>query len=245
MNTAVSELAQAAPPLSARSVALSMLLGTVPPRMTARQLTMLGEHFGISASTMRVALSRMTAAGELVPTEQGYTLSPRHLERQAQTDALIAPVFRRHDGTWRMVVVVDRGRSAAQRTTLRTTMLRNRFAELREGVWLRPNNLERIDYPHSEEVRALLTLPENERELCLELWNLGEWAATANGLLAILFSDAAPMDRLAAAAAAVRHLRTDPALPPELEPEGWPAGELRRCYGEYRRELATLVPDSR
>ena len=35
------------------------------------------------------------------------------------------------------------------------------------------------------------------------------------------------------AASALRHLVTDPLLPPELEPEGWLARHLRTAYGSY------------
>ena len=35
------------------------------------------------------------------------------------------------------------------------------------------------------------------------------------------------------AAAALRHLVTDPLLPPELAPAGWPAAALRVAYGDY------------
>lgn len=224
-------------PLSARSVALSLLLGAHPPRMTARELTSLGEHFGIAASTMRVALSRMTSAGDLVQADATYTLSPRHLERQSLTDALVSPRCRPHDGMWRMAVVVDRGRSASQRTALRTRMTQSRFAELREGVWLRPANLVGVSAVGPEEVRTFTSIPENERALCRELWDLDEWAARARVLLDTLRGDDMAMLRLAAAAAAVRHLCTDPALPLELAPERWPADELRWAYDDFRAEL--------
>ena len=40
-------------------------------------------------------------------------------------------------------------------------------------------------------------------------------------------------DGFVLAASALRHLVTDPLLPPELEPEGWPARHLRTAYGSY------------
>lgn len=225
-------------PLSARSAALSLLLGTRPPRMTARDLTTLGEHFGIAGSTMRVALSRMTTAGDLILADGAYTLAPRHLERQALTETLIRPRCRPHDGMWRMAVVVDRGRSAPQRNALRTSMARSRFAELREGVWLRPNNLVGLPVPEPDEVRAFTTLPDNERALTRELWDLDGLARKARLLHDAIRGQGDAMIRLAAAAAAVRHLCTDPALPPELAPERWPADELRWAYDDYRAELS-------
>ncbi|WP_068397741.1 PaaX family transcriptional regulator C-terminal domain-containing protein [Kribbia dieselivorans] len=236
--TAIDELIS---PLSARSVALSLLLGSHPPRMSARDLTTLGEHFGIAPATTRVALSRMASAGDLVLADGTYALAPRHLERRSVTEELMRPRCRPHSGMWRMAVVVDRGRSAARRAALRTDMMRHRFAELREGVWLRPDNLASHDAPQPEEVRSFVTLPDDERRLARELWDLDNWAETAHLLLDTLRSDGEAMLRLAAAAAAVRHLCTDPALPDELAPEHWPADELRWTYDDYRAELAETL----
>jgi phenylacetic acid degradation operon negative regulatory protein len=43
--------------------------------------------------------------------------------------------------------------------------------------------------------------------------------------------------RFVAAAAMVRHLLTDPVLPPELLPDGWPGAALRDAYHEFAAEL--------
>ncbi|MFD1663665.1 PaaX family transcriptional regulator C-terminal domain-containing protein [Streptomyces caeni] len=252
----MAEPADLMAPLSARSVALSLLLGARPPRLSARDLTCLGEMFEISAPTMRVALSRMVASGDLVPADSMYALPARHLERQAATESLIHPRRRPYDGMWRMAVVVDRGRSLARRTSLRSLMRRHRFAELREGVWMRPDNIEQLltPSPHEgagtesatalSEARTFRTVPDNDRRLSRELWDLDQWAADARVLLDALRDDgpskARPVDRLTAAAAAVRHLCTDPALPEELAPERWPADELRWAYEDYRNELSAI-----
>jgi phenylacetic acid degradation operon negative regulatory protein len=205
--------------------------------MSARDLTALAEHFGIASATMRVALSRMASAGDLVLTDATYTLASRHLERQVATEALIRPRCRPYDGMWRMAVVVDRGRPAADRTALRAQMARRRFAELREGVWLRPDNLVEGTASNHAEMRIFTTLAQDDRQLCRELWDLDAWAVRARRLLEAIRDEGRPVDRLAAAAAAVRHLCTDPALPVELAPERWPADELRWAYDDYRAEL--------
>jgi phenylacetic acid degradation operon negative regulatory protein len=230
-------------PLSARSVALSVLLGVRPPRMSARELISMGEMFGISAPTMRVALSRMVTAGDLVSAEAAYTLAPRHLERQARTEAAIHPRRRPYSGMWRMAVVVDRGRPAAQRTSLREHLARARFAELREGVWLRPDNVD--TGADTDGVRTFTTVPDDPAGLCRDLWDLDRWAADARSLLGGMHACRRPDERLAAAAAAVRHLRTNPALPDELAPARWPADELRRAYEAYRTELTTHLTSAK
>src|SRR3954449_1313936 len=73
-------------PLDARSVALSVLLGSHPPVLPARALVALAELFGIAGGTMRPALSRMVAAGELEAIEGRYRLAGRLLDRQRAQD---------------------------------------------------------------------------------------------------------------------------------------------------------------
>ncbi|HWT32582.1 MAG TPA: PaaX domain-containing protein, C- domain protein, partial [Microbacterium sp.] len=140
-----------APTLSARSVVLSLLLGSHPHRMSPAALTRAGEHFGIPASTMRVALTRAVAAGDLVrtdpPTGSGqaayYVLGERHVRRQRRQDEAVDDAETPWDGTWEMAIVVVAGRSGADRAALRELLSAYRLGELREGVWTRPANLRR------------------------------------------------------------------------------------------------------
>ena len=55
--------------LNARSLALSVLLGSHPPELPARAFVSLATLFGIAAGTMRTAISRMLAAGELAAVD--------------------------------------------------------------------------------------------------------------------------------------------------------------------------------
>ena len=127
--------------LTARSVILSLLLGTRPARLPVHHLVALGEEFGIAAPTLRVALSRMVAAGDLTRSDAIYALPDRHLARQAAQDADLDPRMRPYDGTWDQVVVTATGRDATTRADVRARLAALRLAELREGVWLRPANL--------------------------------------------------------------------------------------------------------
>ncbi len=43
--------------------------------------------------------------------------------------------------------------------------------------------------------------------------------------------------RFVAAAGMVRHLLTDPVLPDELLPDGWPGAALRDSYAQFAAEL--------
>ncbi|MFE0368114.1 PaaX family transcriptional regulator C-terminal domain-containing protein [Streptomyces tendae] len=230
-------------PLSARSVVLSLLLGTHPPELPARDLVRLVEGFGVGSSTVRAALSRMAAAGDLRRTDTGYRLSERLLERQRRQDEALRPHTRAWDGDWETLVITATGRGPAARAELRTGLTVLRLAELREGVWLRPANLDRpLPAGLGGVAERLVSRPEAPaRELAARLWPLGEWADTARALLARVHRVRRPADRLAAFAAVVRHLLADPVLPAELLPADWPGTALRDAYARYQREQSGQV----
>lgn len=224
--------------LSARSVVLSLLLGSHPPELSSSALVAAGELFEISEPTLRVALTRMVANGDLERTESTYRLSDRLLMRQRRQDADLTSA-RPWNGNWDMVVVTSTGRSAADRADLRTTLTDLRLAELREGTWLRPANLDRPlpQWPENLISTFTTTPAEDPAELAGRLWDLTGWNRTGHELRTALDQAQRPADRLALAAAVVRHLRTDPALPAELLPPDWIAPELRASYIAYQREL--------
>ena len=233
-------------PLSARSAALSLLLGAEPPELRGADLVRLGETFGISGPTMRVALSRLVAAGELTTADGVYALTDRLAARQKATLAQLAPATEPFDGGWVTAVVVGAGsRSASDRGELRRAMSAARFGELREGVWMRPDNLTGARVERDELVH-LTAIPDGgevaAKALVARLWNLDEWAARAEALVrAFENPDVDEATRLAVAAATVRHLRSDPMLPESLAPKNWPAQRLRRTYDAYRAELRRTV----
>src|SRR6478735_10538324 len=128
--------------MTARSVVLSVLLGAHPAWATAAELIRLTADFDIKEATLRVALTRMVSAGDLVRSEDGYRLSDRLLARQRRQDDAINPRLHKWQGTWTTLVITSIGTDARNRAALRTTLQDKRFAELREGVWLRPHNLD-------------------------------------------------------------------------------------------------------
>ncbi|ANP53231.1 phenylacetic acid degradation operon negative regulatory protein [Streptomyces griseochromogenes] len=230
-------------PLSARSVVLSLLLGVHPPELPVKDLVRLVEPFGVGGSTLRAALSRMVAAGDLGRTDAVYRLSGRLLARQRRQDDALHPRTRAWRGDWEMVVITATGRGPAERAELRARLAGLRLAELREGVWLRPANLDRELPGDLARVALSYTARPDGSPLDLvgRLWPLDSWAATARNLLAQAADARRPADRLTAFAAAVRHLLTDPVLPPDLLPADWPGESLRTAYAGYRGELAASV----
>jgi phenylacetic acid degradation operon negative regulatory protein len=243
-------------PLSARSVIASVLLGSHPPELPTSALVKLCDRFGIAAGTTRVALSRMVSAGELAVAGGTYRLAGEALlSRQRAQDEARHPPPGPWDGTWRTAVVVSGSRSAPERADLRRAFLAARFAEWREGVWLRPANLDPPGDPvvagPLSPCRWLTAEPEGDPiALAGELWDLGAWEGRARHLLAVTDDDPGdlvdtPRDRaaavFAAAAALLRHLRTDPLLPGELLPGGWAADGLRARYSAHLEAIQTLI----
>jgi DNA-binding transcriptional regulator PaaX len=204
-------------PVSARNAVLTTLLATHPPTLAAGELVADLARLGFSESATRVALTRMVARGDLARDAGNYTLTERLQDRQRLVDEAQHPQTRSWRGTWEMAVVTTTGRSAADRAALRQRLFEMRVAELREGVWTRPANLRR-DWPpelvtisRCFEARPL----EDPAGLAAELWDLEGWASYGHQLLTALPDTAdSPADRFTLVAAMVRHLQSDPLLPP-------------------------------
>lgn len=248
------------PSLPARSVVASTLLGTVPPRLPGRLLVAFAEEFGISPGTTRVALTRMVDKGELRRLDGGvYELTGDLLDRQERQEAMLRPAVRAWDGDWEILVVRSGRRSSAERAAMRRAGRHLGMREHREGVWLRPDNLDPERLPSARAVACaqadrFVGRPDDDPvTLAAALFPLEPWAAEAGRLVTQLDAMRARLDGrrpapLAAgfelAAAALRHLVADPLLPEALWPPGWPEPALREAYGahdrSFRRELSAF-----
>lgn len=235
----------------------SLLLGVSPPRLSSRHLVEAGALFGISEGTVRVALSRMTHAGELDKADGHYELAGQLLERYERQQQSRAPAVETWSGDWSMQVVGAAPRDADARADLRDAARTLRYGELREGVWMRPDNLDPGRNPDASKVvgsqcHTLIARPANPENVATELWDLSAWNSTAVALRA----DMAPLvPRLRAgdpaslapafevAAAVVRHLLADPLLPGDLVPPDWSGPALRADYDEYEAAFKALWRD--
>ena len=240
-------------PLSARSVVLSVLLGTHPPELPVSALVALGGEFGIAAGTVRTAVSRMVAAGELAATERGYALTGRLLTRQREQDVGRALAPTDWDGQWWVVTTLDTRRTATDRREFRTAMEGAKLGELRPDTWMRPTNLP----VGSDRTDVILTHggldPARSAELVGTRWDLPALDRRARDLLDGLEEVAARLESDASAAgiapgftvlaACLRLLRVEPQLPEELAGSG-SAAVLRARYPEVedalQRRLRTL-----
>jgi phenylacetic acid degradation operon negative regulatory protein len=224
--------------MTARSVVLSVLLGAHPAWASAAELVRLTSDFDIKEQTLRVALTRMVSAGDLVRSADGYRLADRLLARQRRQDAAIDPKTRPWRGEWTTVVITTVGADARTRAELRNDLLQNRFGELREGLWLRPANLD-THFPAeiTANARLLTSRDDDPAGLAALLWDLPAWATTARQLLDEIGSAPDIPGRFVAAAAIVRHLLADPVLPADLLPRDWPGEQLRQAYADFAAEL--------
>ena len=183
--TARPGAAGSAPPLTARSVLASALLGMDPPELPVAQLVRLTGLFGISENRARVALSRMVAAGEATAEGSGrYRLAGHLAERQSRQSASRAGATAPYGGEWWLAVVTTTGSSADVRGARRRILTYGRLAELREGVWMRPANLAvRLPDPLEGDIELMTARPVDAAALAHRLWDLSSWSARARDLL--------------------------------------------------------------
>jgi phenylacetic acid degradation operon negative regulatory protein len=237
-------------PLTARSVIASTLLGVDPPRLPARALVRSGELFGLSEGATRTALSRMAAAGDVEPDDGHYALAgpllERH-ERQRRARGTDPTAGADWDGSWLLAVVTAERRPAAERSDFREAARRLRLAEVREGLWARPDDAS-VD-PEAAAyavVAGQATWVRGARPVDLgpfvAAFDLTGWAAVAEQLIAEMRAAQTALDQrrpeavastFVTAAAVLRHLLADPSLPSELLPVEWPGQELRATFDRF------------
>jgi phenylacetic acid degradation operon negative regulatory protein len=239
-------------PLTARSVLASTLLGSEPPAMATARLVRVAELFGVTDNAARVALSRMAAAGEVEATGDGWRLAGHLLDRQARLAAGRHPTVRPwSDGSWVLLVVTAGARPANDRARLRTAVTRGHFAEYRDGVWCRPDNLDGLALPAelAGQVARWTGRPEEtDAVLVARLWDLQAWADRAEELRRRLLAVGPALARVEALApgfvldaAVIRHLAQDPLLPEELLPADWPGSALRQEFDEWDRAYRSAL----
>lgn len=237
-------------PLTARSLVLSALLGTHPPRLPVRAVVALGSVFGMAEGTIRTALSRMVATGEIEAVGGHYELGDRLLLRQANQDVALHSPVEPWDGSWWLAIVDAPRRSMAERRAFRSLMVEHRMGELRPETWLRPDN---IPGPRSTEGVFVVRGSIQDRSphgLARQLWDLDSIGATA-GKLVSLCEEAcqwlAPgdpevlADTFLVSVATVRFLRTEPQLPGELVDADWPPDALRSIYERLQATHLNLM----
>ncbi len=238
-------------PLTARSVLASALLGESPPELPVDQLIRLAGLFRINENRARVALSRMAANGELSTSNGRYRLiSESLLQRQTRQQRSLRGVTPPWDGSWLIAIIVSPTATAFERGTRRITLTRARFGERRDGVWMRPNNLDRLAFGIElgpTEIEFFSAIPQGDpKRLAGELWDLDAWHNRAWILIDRMTNVAArTSDDLAPgfvlSASILRHVQADPLLPEALLPSDWPGAALRERYDEWNTRYRQLL----
>jgi phenylacetic acid degradation operon negative regulatory protein len=197
----------------------------------------------------------MVASGELRAADGTYELAGGLRRRQRAQDWALQPDLRPWAGTWRIGVVTPGRRPAADRAALRVAGGAARLAELREGVWGRPDNLPAAATP--DDARRVLDAqvdwwsgrPDGDpASIAAAVFALAPQASRGRMLMERLTEvtdavEAGAADRLAEAfvtgAAVLQHVRRDPLLPDALAPADWPGAALRAAYQRFQPVLAS------
>ena len=230
--------------LSPKSFVLDLLSTLKHGTMPVGALVEAGELFGIPGNTLRVALARLLAAGQVGRDERGryrlaegaapvakHVTSWRDLERRT----------RAWDGGWIAVhasAANPKVSRAARRGRTRALQMLG-FAPLRPHLALRPDNLRAgvsetrrdlhaLGLPAEDLVFELRELAEDEDRSARDLWDtdglratyrkLGNDLADSAGHLAGLPAREAMIESFLVGGRAVRELILDPLLPDEICP---------------------------
>ncbi len=245
-------------PLTARSVLASALLGETLPRLPVAQLMRIAAAFEINENRARVALSRMSAQGEVRSTGGKYELiGASLLARQRRQAESQESRTRPWSGSWLLAIVAPEPTTPEVRAARRVELSRARFGEYRDGVWVRPDNLvsELLARPDVHIVRSLETpeTPETTPSFAAavpRLWDLDGWTIRADQLSQRLrTTDPSTPTNLAPgfvlSASCLRHFQADPLLPTQLLPPTWPGASLRAQYSEWNSQYRKLLRSAR
>lgn len=243
--------------LTARSIVLSLLLGSHPPRLPVSALVQFCSLFGIAGGTVRTALSRMVERGELRVDDANYRLSGRLLDRQAEQDVGRVRRTTEWEHDWWIVMVTADRRSVTDRRAFRSRAIGAKLGELRPDLWMRPANLDipgdlfgvlvargpLVDADDSALARSLWDLDsidDHNRTLASALHEAGV-DLTADGPAALPTAFVTLTEGL-------RHLRVEPQLPADLHPPA-SSDALRAIYRDvelaFRRELREWLRERR
>ncbi len=201
---------------------------------------------GISAPAVRTAVSRMAGQGWLVgvrlPEGAGYRLTPRGTRRLRQAAVRIyARTVPAWDGRWHVLIVAGIG-DRARRDRLRSALGYLGYARLEGSTWISPRQSAELDsLLTAERVRAErfhASYDGDPRDLAARAWDIGglgrayqRWLDQASGLADLIVpqvdDEGCPDEAIFAARSELVHgwrkfLFSDPGLPAELLPAGWP-----------------------
>jgi phenylacetic acid degradation operon negative regulatory protein len=151
-----------------------------------------------------------------------------------------------------MAIVVSERRDAPARAELRSALEAVRLKELREGVWLRPDNVE-IAWPAVVGAQCTIVHARDvDPVLAKRLWDTKAWADAAEELRSDMAGLVEALERgdtnalaegFVVSAAVLRQFQADPLLPEELLPASWPGKALRTEYDRFDEAYRAVLRD--
>jgi phenylacetic acid degradation operon negative regulatory protein len=231
-------------------------MGAPSHGISALLLVRIAGLLNVSAGAARVAMSRMTADGEIVNTGGRYQLAGRLVSYQRRLMVHEWPATGDWEGSWTMLVVTARQRAHNDRQDLRHAMRSLRFAEYTTGTWIRPDNHVSGLPPADEEIvaeqceRFTVYPSQDDRALARRLWDLGAWNQYADRLLRAMRLLGPDLEDgmvevlapgLIVSAAAIRHASQDPLLPAELLPSTWLGAQFREQLTRHDERWQRLL----
>lgn len=225
--------------MSAKSLIVDLLSASPQQRIPVGGLVRAAEVFGIGESSLRVALSRLCAAGTVVPFRRGeYSLSETAAPLQRRVSSWRTATADRvpWDGAWVAVHGAIKGRSkgaAAERRALRLlgfaehgSALRVRPDNLRGGVAALRERLRALGLVEARLVGRLDGLTEDDVAALAAGWDPASLGAAHDAMREHLASSARRLGELPLEEAvrqsfhlggeAIRQIVLDPLLPAEL-----------------------------
>ncbi len=221
---------------SAQWFVLSLLSASRGQALTATAFVRAGEVLGVSGNAMRVALSRLSANGEIIAQSRGEYVLP---ERRRQAVAHVRRYRQgfmprvKWSGAFVGVLTADLSRRNATQVSRRERALQLAgFRHFQHGLWLRPGNLEGGKTALANHVKELgfedkadvieVTLDEAQRRQFMRSYDVAGDEKRAKALLGRVkhflreFSPGLAKESFFLGDEVLRFLARDPLLPDQL-----------------------------
>ena len=179
----------------------------------------------------------------------------RIVERHARQQAARTMTGADWDGTWLAAVVTGERRSASDRAAFREVAARLHLAEIREGLWMRPDDRPGTRDGHpivDAQATWFRTIRPDDPDVLVAAFGLDAWAERARALLDEIRRWQPALDRHDVAALGetfvvdadvLRHLVADPELPATLLPPEWPGPAIREAFAAFDRAFKATWRD--
>ncbi|NKZ07409.1 PaaX family transcriptional regulator [Actinomadura latina] len=240
----------------------SLVLDRGHPPISSRVFLHLLDDLGVAEAAGRATLARMTRKGLLARVREGrtarFSLTPwaEELLREATPRVRSAHPFTHPGGEWTLLSYSMPESRRDLRHQIRARLIWAGFGGLRDGLWIAPG---RVDIAAifagpafaglAELADAFYSVPAEGTDvprLLHRAWDVDAIRAEHDAFLATWTPDrerhGRPLTRLTLLGADwLQLLRTDPGLPAEHLPGGWPASASTALY---RERFAALEPDA-